>query len=314
MKTSLTLLITFLLLELNAADRLLDGSEVSLSAFPELRAVVTNAHSAIGLAMPKNFQFRIGVDDHSNPAQYTLSHEGITFSLLIKDQFITHASDTRAAKEMWAREKRAPVVKPAAHKTEEIEIKARAYASDLGVQLRQDYRYWANPLHIGTRRYDEKRQTWSFQWNRHLGQIPVYNDYLILTLDDLTGKLLFFTSMARPYRYERELKPVIPLEEARTKAIKHYLARHSGTGYDNLKQAKMGTYEKTLSFYYVQEELRPEKLKLLKNPKDDQKLRLCHGIYVSCWFKGEEDKPMRVLDLVMVDAVTGEEVVRNAID
>lgn len=163
--------------------------------------------------------------------------------------------------------------------------------------------------------YFPKEQRWSFLWHRHFGGVPVYNDYFTITLDDQTGRLLFFTSMARPYRYEREFKPTFPLEEARAKAIKYYLASHSGTGFDNLKKAKMGIYlPKTMLFYYVQEELRPEKLKLLKNPKDDQRLRLCHGIYVGCWFAGEEDKPMRVLDMVMVDAVTGEEVVRNAID
>jgi hypothetical protein len=297
-----------------AAERLFDGSEVSLEAFPELRIAVSNAHSAFDLVVPADFRFRIGVNNYTSPSEYSLSHDQISLSLLIKDQFIRYASDTRASREMWAREKSLPAVKAAVSDVKTMEAKARTYATRLGIQLDQNYRYWEGPRGVYPGNYDVKRQAWGFLWHRYYGGVPVWNDYLTVTLDDVTGKLLSFASMVRAYRYERELKPVITLEEARAKAIKYYVASHSGIGYDNLKQAKMGTYEKTMSFYYMQEELRPENLKLLKNPKDDQKLRLCHGIYVSCWFKGEEDKPMRVLDLVMVDAVTGEEVVRNAID
>lgn len=195
-----------------------------------------------------------------------------------------------------------------------MEAAGREFAAKIGTKLTDEHKYWEGHSAVLPGNYDSKRQVWTFLWHRHFGGVPVWNDYLILTLDDPTGKLLYFTSTARPYRYEQEMKPTFPLDEARLKAIKYFIANHPGSSYRDPTQTKMGTYPKTMLFYYVQEELRPEKLKLLKNPRDDQKLRLVHGIPVGGWFKGEENQPMRVFDLVMVDAVTGEEVVRNAID
>jgi hypothetical protein len=285
----------------------------TLDKFPEVRPCVSNAFNLFQLPLRADELFRAGYFHPNDPFAYSISSERVDVMAFIKDNFIQHASDKVAAKEMWARGRLPNPDRPARMDHATMEARARAYAARLGVNLTADHKYWEGPRMV-RENYKPKEQVWAFLWHRYYGGVPVWNDYIILTLDDPTGKLLFFSNMARPYRYEQELKSVIPMAEARAKAIKYYVARHPGSDYEDPKKAKMGTYEKTMHFYYVQEELRPEKLKLLKNPKDDQRLRLCHGIYVSCWFKGEEDKPMRVLDLVMVDAVTGEEVVRNAID
>lgn len=231
------------------------------------------------------------------------------------DKRVRHASDLALNKDIFKSDRPEKRILQPNELREKMLERATAYAARIGVRLDANYKYWEGPSGVPKGNYHPKQWEWSFLWHRFHGAYPIWNECLILHLDDETGKLRRFNNSVSDRQLGPELKPSFPLEEARAKAIKYWVAKHPGSRYQDPKQAKMGIYQaRTMLFYYVQKELRPEKLKLLKNPEDDHRLRLCHGIYVGCWFAGEEDKPMRILDVVMVDAVTGEEVVRNPID
>lgn len=72
---------------------------------------------------------------------------------------------------------------------EAADAKALQIITDLGVPNWHEYRHW-NGRYILPNDFDSKRREWSYVWHRHIGDIPIWNESVILHLEDESGELI----------------------------------------------------------------------------------------------------------------------------
>lgn len=197
----------------------------------------------------------------------------------------------------------------------EAELKARGFAGSLGIKMDESFRPWTRFWSAPTNNYHSRHRDWSFLWNRHIGELPIYNERVNVSVDDLSGRV-FQCSVSTLTNYTaKPIKPQLPIGEGREKALavaKALWGKDVGSEADRW-QAYREVGGNPLC-YYLQAVATPSLPRSSKMP-GAAKLRLVYVVLIGSYRKDPDAKGKQWFSTsrrVMIDAVSGEYVPMNA--
>ncbi len=184
----------------------------------------------------------------------------------------------------------------------EAERLAREFVAKLGVTLDESYLTWDGAWGIRSNRFHNSFRDWTYHWNRHIKGIPVWNDRVLVSVDDQLGQLIGFNIYTQPFRDADAIKPVLTLEQAQRIAVKEGQRQADFNGWGRGKMMTWPDPRVNRLYYYIEEDFALGRFTRLKQPR----LHLVYAIELGSYRDGDPKQQFDFRTKVLVDAVTGE--------